>query len=77
MPPDDIPTWIFQYHHLMAPVTALSGHGQLLRRQILRSDGLSNLERDMLLGTLATMMSSVQTLRDHVDAIPENNEPVP
>lgn len=71
MPPDDIPTWSFQYHRLMAPVTALLGHGQLLR-----ADGLTNLERDQLLGTLATMLSSVQTLRDQVETMPERSEPI-
>jgi hypothetical protein len=64
LPPDDIPTWILKYHRLMAPVTALSGQAQLLRRQLLRADGLTNLERDMLLGTLASMMASVEALGD-------------
>jgi hypothetical protein len=31
----------------------------------------------MLLGALASMMSSVQTLRDQVDAMPRSSEPDP
>ena len=68
MPSDDSGAWTLQHHELMSPVTAILGCTQLLQRQILRASGLTNLERDLLLGNLAAIALSTRGLGDQVQA---------
>jgi hypothetical protein len=56
------------HHELLDPITAITVCTQLLRRQILRADGLTNLERDQMLGTVASIASTVLAMEDHVQA---------
>ena len=61
MPSDPTPVGIFLHHQLLAPVTSISGLTQLLQRQVLRADGLTNLERDPVLGNLAAMRDAANS----------------
>lgn len=47
---------------LPVALTAITAQLHLLQRRLLRADGLSNLERDLLLGTVATVLTSVRDL---------------
>lgn len=49
-------------HDLFSTLTVISAQTQLLQRRLLRADGLSSLERDLLLGTIASTMVSLQQL---------------
>jgi hypothetical protein len=40
----------------------MSGHLELLRRQILRAHGLTTLERDLILGTLAAARGDLENI---------------
>lgn len=47
-------------------LTAITAQMQLMQRRLLRADGLSNLERDWLLGTVADTLAAVQQLNTQV-----------
>jgi len=49
-----------------ATVTAIIYQLELIQRRLLRADGLSNLEREMLLGTVAEMLVMVHKLNEQV-----------
>ena len=55
-------------HELRAPLTVVTARGQHLQRQLLRADGLGNLERELMLGNLATMLGELQRLGDRIEA---------
>lgn len=61
----------------MAPLTAISGRTQLLQRQILRADGLTNLERDQLLGNVVAVLAAVQLLEGRIETLIPPGEPLP
>lgn len=60
-------------HDLLTPLTAISAQTQLMQRRVLRADGLSNLERDMMLGTLATTMTEIQRLTAQLERLLSGN----
>ncbi len=56
-------------HELFSSLTAVSANLQLLRRRVLRADGLSSLERELLLGTIASSMVGVVQLTTQLEAV--------
>lgn len=54
-------------------LTAITGQMQLLQRRVLRADGLSHLERELLLGNVAEVLSVVQRLHQRL-ALPREPE---
>lgn len=54
-------------HNLMTPLTVISVHAQLLRRRVLRDSPLGSLEREAMLGDLATIETAVQALVTRLD----------
>jgi signal transduction histidine kinase len=49
-------------HDLLTPLTVIAAQTQLLQRRLRRADGLSTLERDLLLGNVANTLVAVQQL---------------
>jgi signal transduction histidine kinase len=49
-------------HDLMTPLTVISAQTQLMQRRVLRADGLSDLERERMLTSLASTMKEIQRL---------------
>ena len=47
-------------------LTASTAQMHLLQRRLLRADGLSSLERDLLLGTVVDTLRAVQQLHERV-----------
>lgn len=47
---------------LHVPLRGISEQTQLLQRRILRADGLTTLDRDLMLGTLAAIRGDLDTL---------------
>ncbi|MFN8594171.1 MAG: histidine kinase dimerization/phospho-acceptor domain-containing protein [Thermomicrobiales bacterium] len=54
-------------HDLKTPLTVISAHAQLLRRRILRAAPLGALEREAMLGDLASIEAAVQALVTRLD----------
>ena len=72
--PDNTHARSLQHHHLMAPITVISGYTQLLQRQVLRARGLTTLERDQLLGNLAAMRDAAQAMCDRLEVLVERDD---
>ena len=53
-----------QCHDLLTSLTTISGHTQLLQRQIQRSTSLSERERVAMLDRLAIMLTAIGCLKD-------------
>jgi signal transduction histidine kinase len=62
-------SWNQIHHELMSPLTVIAGHTQLLQRQILRANGLTNLERDHLLDDVVSVLGAVETLEAQIGAL--------
>jgi hypothetical protein len=65
-------------HELIDSLASISANTQLLRRRVLRADGLSNLERDQMLGTIASTMAAVARLTAQLESVlpmPGTGEP--
>lgn len=59
-------------HDLLGSLTVVSAHTQLLQRRVLRAQGLSTLERDLLLSTTASILSALEQHRTHLErALPD------
>ncbi|MFN8662909.1 MAG: hypothetical protein U0075_13525 [Thermomicrobiales bacterium] len=50
-------------------LSVITGRTQLLQRQVLRSNGLLNLERDQLLYGLAVTLAEVQRVGDQLEGL--------
>jgi signal transduction histidine kinase len=61
--------WRQFQHDLLSPLTVISGSTQLLQRQILRADGLSDLDRDQLLGNVIAVLGAAETLEARIGAL--------
>lgn len=55
------------YTTTQAALTSLTAHMHLFHRRVLRADGLTTLERDLLLGTLVAMRGDLETLARQLD----------
>jgi hypothetical protein len=62
MGPDTTQPWSGLPQDLQSPITVISDRLGLLQRQLLRADGLTTLEREMMLGTLAAARGDLETL---------------
>ena len=51
-----------RHHDLIASLATISAQMQLTQRRLLRADGLSTLERDMMLGSLADAVAEIKRL---------------
>ncbi len=69
------PSWNQIHHDLMSPLTVITGHTQLLQRQILRADGLTTRERDQLLDSVVSVLGAVQTLEGRIGALDPRSIP--
>ena len=56
-------------HDLLGSLTVISANVQLLRRRVLRADGLAILERERLLGTIARTMTALEQHQHHLDRV--------
>ena len=75
MPPDNADVWDL-HHDLMSPVAVILGSTQLLQRRVLRADGLSTLERDLMLGNLASIVAAIHDLTAQVNGLlPDDPRP--
>jgi hypothetical protein len=75
--PTDELDWNQTLHEMMEPISVVTGHSQLLQRQILRADGLTNLERDLMLGNVAAVLDAMQMLAGRVEAWVSERKPSP
>jgi hypothetical protein len=66
MGPDPAPSWTVPQDP-QSPVTVVSERLGLLQRQLLRANGLTNLERQLLLGTLAVARLDLEHLARQLD----------
>ena len=55
-------------HELIAPITIASGHTQLLKRHIQRTESLPGPERDLMLGDVTAVLDALQLLRERIQA---------
>jgi hypothetical protein len=56
-------------YELSTPLTVITGRAQLLQRQLLRANGLVNLERDQMLGNLAALLTEVHLLSTRIESV--------
>lgn len=56
-------------HELFTSLTVIATRSDLLRRQILRADGLTTLERDHLLDGLAATRTAAERLHEQLEAL--------
>ena len=58
--PHPVPAVDRRRHEVMAPLIIISARVQLIQRQLQRSQGLTNLERDELLNDVEAVLAAVQ-----------------
>lgn len=58
-----------QRHDLLNSLSVITARTQLLQRQLLRADGLENLERDKMRGNLAALLKEVNILGTRIEAV--------
>jgi hypothetical protein len=58
-----------QYLALLNSLTVITARAQLLQRQLLRANGLTNLERDTMSGNLAALLTEVRVLGTRFEAV--------
>ncbi len=56
-------------HELATPLTTILSRAQLLQRQVLRADGLSTLDRTLLLGNVAAVLAAARLLESQLQAL--------
>lgn len=64
-----------QRDDLLNSISIISDRARLLQRQILDANGLINLERDQMLGSLATMRRELEALRTQLEALIDSVDP--
>jgi hypothetical protein len=64
-----------QRDDLLNSLAIISDRARLLQRQILDANGLMNLERDQMLGSLATMRRELEALRTQLEALIDSADP--
>lgn len=64
-----------QREDLLNSLSIISDRARRLQRQILDANGLINLERDQMLGSLATMRRELEALRTQLEALIDPAEP--
>jgi hypothetical protein len=58
-----------QRHDLLNSLSVITARVQLLQRQLLRANGLTNLERDKMHGNLAALLTEVRILGTRFEAV--------
>lgn len=56
-------------YEFSTPLTVITARAQLLQRQLLRANGLVNLERDQMLGNLTALLTEVHLLSTRIEAV--------
>lgn len=68
MSTDDAQIWNLRYREIATQLAGLSQRTQLAQRRLLRADGLTSLERELLLSDVAAIWTVVQTLGEQTRA---------
>ncbi|MDQ2654275.1 MAG: hypothetical protein M3Z20_14675 [Chloroflexota bacterium] len=58
-----------QRHDLLNSLSVITARVQLLQRQLLRADGLANLERDKMRGNLAALLTEIRIMGARFEAV--------
>ena len=74
MHPEDAQACTQICHEFTTAITVVVVRSQLMQRQLLRATGLTNLERELLLGNAAATLASVRGLSDHVATLQRLSE---
>ena len=75
MGPDTTQPWSGLPRDLQSPLIALVYRLELLQRQLLRTNGLSTLEREMLLGTVAAARLELERFARRLDSQARDRNP--